>query len=105
MSYSKAPSLQVPPAAGGVEQAPVSGSQLPAMWQLSIAPHCTGFEPTQVPDWQPSAWVQTLPSLQDVPFGAAGFEQAPVDGEQAPARWHWSDAVQTVGLEPVQMPD
>ncbi|PYM17130.1 MAG: hypothetical protein DMD81_10205 [Candidatus Rokuibacteriota bacterium] len=28
----------------------------------------------------------------------AGFEHTPVAGLQVPARWHWSDAVQTTGF-------
>jgi hypothetical protein len=48
--------------------------------------------------------VQALPSLQVVPFAAAGFEQAPVDGLQVPAVWHWSCAVHVTGLPPVQTP-
>lgn len=45
-----------------------------------------------------------LPVLQAVPLGAFGLEQVPVVGSQMPARWHWSDAVQTTGLLPVQTP-
>jgi len=40
---------------------------------------------TQVPDWQASPTVQAFPSLQVVPFVAAGFEHAPVVGLQVPA--------------------
>jgi len=47
--------------------------------------------------------VQALPSLQVVPSGLAGFEQAPVAGSQVPAAWHWSDAAQTT-LVPLQTP-
>jgi hypothetical protein len=49
--------------------------------------------------------VQALPSLQGVPFVLAGFEQAPLDGSQAPAAWHWSDAAQVTGLDPAQIPE
>src|SRR5215831_5124526 len=56
------------------------------------------------PAWQASPVVQALLSLQVVPFGAAGFEQVPVAGLQVPATWHWSDAVHTTGLLPVQVP-
>ena len=38
----------------------------------------------QAPAWQESLWVQALPSLQDVPSGAAGFEQTPVCALQSP---------------------
>src|SRR5262245_29021819 len=55
--------------------------------------------PTQAP-W-PS---QTLVPPQVVPAGWGGFEQAPLDGSQAPAWWHESVALQTTGLEPAQMP-
>jgi hypothetical protein len=34
-----------------------------------------------------------------------GSEHAPEDGSQVPATWHWSEAVQAMGLEPVQVPD
>jgi len=47
------PSLHaVPSASGGLEQAPVFGSQLPAAWHWSGAAHVTGFEPVHAPDWQ-----------------------------------------------------
>jgi len=48
--------------------------------------------------------VQALPSLQLVPFAAAGFEQIPVPGSQVPATWHWSEAMHVSGLDPVQVP-
>ena len=38
----------------------------------------TGLAPVHVPLWQVSVCVQALPSLHVVPFGLAGFEQAPV---------------------------
>jgi hypothetical protein len=66
--------------------------------------HVIGFEPTHAPDWQVSVCVQLLPSLQAEPLLAAGFEQAPVAGSHAPAMWHWSDAVQVTGLEPLHVP-
>jgi hypothetical protein len=48
--------------------------------------------------------VQALPSLQMLPFGLAGFVQAPVAMSHAPARWQSSVAVQTTGLPPVHTP-
>ena len=36
--------------------------------------------------------------------GTAGFEQAPVFGSQAPAKWHASSGVQVIGLPPTQVP-
>jgi len=48
--------------------------------------------------------VQALPSLQALPFIFTGFEHVPVVGEQVPATWHWSEAVQTTGLPPVHTP-
>jgi hypothetical protein len=53
---------------------------------------------------QTSADVQALPSSQVVPFGCAGFEQAPVPGSQAPCVWQASGAGQTTGLAPTQLP-
>jgi hypothetical protein len=44
--------------------------------------------PEQVPAWQVSPVVHGLPSLQVVPFGAVGFEQAPVVGSHVPVTWH-----------------
>ena len=64
----------------------------------------TGFDPVQLPVWQLSLCVQALPSLQAAPFAVAGFEQVPVLRSQVPARWHWSLAVQTTGVPPVQAP-
>src|SRR2546426_207329 len=46
-----------------------------------------------------------MSSLQLVPSAAFGFEHVPVAGLQVPATWHWSLAVQTTGLDPVQIPD
>jgi hypothetical protein len=83
------PSLHAAPLlAIGLEQAPVVGSQVPATWHWSDAVQATGLEPLHVPFWQVSVWVQPLPSLQDVPLLAMGFEQAPVDGSHEPATWH-----------------
>ena len=48
--------------------------------------------------------MQALPSLQTVPFGAAGLEQVPLAGLQVPATWHVSAAVHTTGLAPVHTP-
>jgi hypothetical protein len=100
------PSLHVVPfAATGFEHAPVAVSQVPATWHWSEAVQVTGFEPVHVPDWHVSVWVQALPSLQEVPLAAIGFEHAPVTVSQVPATWHWSEAVQLMGFEPVQVPD
>jgi len=38
------------------------------------------------------------------PFGLAGLEHVPVCGSQRPASWHWSEALHTTGLAPVQAP-
>src|SRR5215813_9370574 len=99
------PSLQlVPSAFAGLEQMPVCGSQVPALWHWSVVVQVTGFVPTQAPAWQESLWVQALPSLQLVPSAFAGFEQVPVCGSQVPALWHWSVAVQVTGFAPTQVP-
>jgi len=67
--------------------------------------HDTGFDPVQAPPWQVSDCVQAFPSLHDVPFGFAGFEQTPVAELHVPASWHWSLAVHVTGFDPVQTPD
>jgi len=83
------PSLHaVPSAAAGTEQAPVTGSQLPATWHWSAAAQVTGFAPAQVPARQTSVWVQALPSLQAVPSFFGGWEHMPVTGLQVPTLWH-----------------
>jgi hypothetical protein len=48
--------------------------------------------------------VQALPSLQLLPLVLAGLLQIPVAGLQLPASWHWSLAVHTTGLVPLQAP-
>src|SRR5438094_8049152 len=75
-----------------------------ASWHWSEAVQTTGFEPVQVPLWQVSVCVQALPSLHAVPLLAFGLEHWPVAVLQVPATWHWSEAVQTTGLVPVQVP-
>src|SRR5206468_4214888 len=88
----------------GLLQAPVVGSQVPAVWHWSAAVHTTGFAPTHAPAWQVSVCVHALASLQLVPLGLAGLLQAPDAGLQAPAVWHWSAAVHTTGFAPTQAP-
>lgn len=53
---------------------------------------------------QTSFVVHEFPSVQTVPFAAAGFEQMPVLWSHAPVTWHWSKAVQTTGLVPEHDP-
>ena len=60
--------------------------------------------PLQVPVWQVSVWVHALPSLHAVPLVLFGLLQTPVALLHVPALWHWSLAVQTIGLAPVQTP-
>src|SRR5438477_559625 len=99
------PSSQgAPSSLAGLLQAPVVGSQVPAVWHWSAAVHTTGFAPTQAPAWQVSLCVHALASLQLVPLGLAGLLQAPVAGSQVPAVWHWSAAVHTTGFAPTQAP-
>jgi hypothetical protein len=66
--------------------------------------HVTEVPPVQMPPWHVSGPVQALPSLQLVPFAAAGFEQVPLPGSHVPATWHWSLAMHVTGLLPVQLP-
>ena len=99
------PSLQAAPfVLAGLEQVPVAGSQVPATWHWSEAVQTTGLLPVQTPLWQVSVCVQALPSLHAVPLLALGLEHWPVAVLQVPATWHWSEAVQTTGLLPVQSP-
>jgi hypothetical protein len=74
----------VPLAAGGFEQVPLDGLQVPATWHASSAVHAVAL-PEQTPEAQTSFVVHALPSLQAVPFGALGLEHVPVDGSHEPA--------------------
>src|SRR5947208_8077585 len=75
------------------------------MWYCSTAVQLTvEFVLPQVPLWQVSSFVQALSSVHAVPFVLGGFEQTPVVVSHVPATWHWSEAVQTTGLEPVHVP-
>jgi hypothetical protein len=99
------PSSQVEPSGfWGFVQLPVAGLQLPASWHESWGIQTTGLEPAQIPVWQVSVWVHMLPSLQIVPLVTGGSEQTPLAGLHTPAAWHWSEAVHTTGLLPVQAP-
>ena len=60
--------------------------------------------PTHRPALQASPVVHALPSSQALPFARAGIEHRPVEGLQVPASWHWSDAMQTTGFVPTQLP-
>jgi hypothetical protein len=77
----------VPSVFCGLEQVPVAGSHVPALWHWSWAKQVTGL-PTQAPFWQVSFWVQRLPSLQAVPSVFFGLVHCPVAGSQVPAVWH-----------------
>jgi len=99
------PSLQVVPfALGGFEQTPVPVLHVPTSWHWSEAVQTTGLAPAQRPAWQVSVCVQALPSVHAVPFALGGFEHTPVPVSHTPASWHWSEAVQTTGFAPVQVP-
>jgi len=63
------PSLQaVPFATAGLEQVPVAGLQVPAVWHWSIAVHVTGLAPRHAPAWHASVCVHALPSSHAVPL-------------------------------------
>src|SRR5204863_6020108 len=83
---------------------PVAGRKALASWHGSEALQTTGLEPVQLPLWQVSVCVQASLSLHAVPLLAFGLEHWPVAVLQVPATWHWSEAVQTMGFEPVQVP-
>jgi hypothetical protein len=73
-----------------------------APWQLVCACVHAGWAP-HAPPVQTSAGPPSAPP-QVVPFGAAGFEQVPVEGLHAPATWQASLAAQVTGFEPAQDP-
>src|SRR5439155_1686507 len=58
----------------------------------------------QAPAWQESLWVQASPSVQAVPFGLSGLEQAPLAGSQTPARSEERSVGKTRGFGPAQAP-
>src|SRR5437867_3730784 len=83
------PSVQaVPFGLSGLEQTPLEGGRAPGRGHWSRAVQTTGCVPTQAPAWQESVWVQASPSVQAVPSGLLGLEQAPLPGSQVPATWH-----------------
>ena len=64
----------------------------------------TGLAPVHTPVWHVSVWVQALPSLHVLPFVALGLLHTPLVVLQTPTAWHWSKAVHTTRLPPVQVP-
>src|SRR3989442_9831798 len=94
----------VPFLAFGLEPWRMRVTRWGATWSWSEWVQELGLEPVQVPFWQVSVCVQALPSLHAVPLLAFGLEHWPVAVLQVPATWHWSSALQTTGLEPVQVP-
>ncbi len=79
------PIEQKPGLSVGREHTPVEELQIPAVWQESGAVHVTWLPAVHVPAWHVSPRSHAFPSLQEVPFAAAGFEQMPVAGLHAPA--------------------
>src|SRR3989442_825548 len=51
-----------------------------------------------------SVWMQTLHSLRGLEWSSGVCYHRLVVVSQVPATWHWSEAVQTTGLEPIQAP-
>jgi hypothetical protein len=90
----------------GLEQVPVSGLQVPAVWHCgSWTVQVTEFpDAVQTPLWQVSS-VQRLSSRsQVVPFGLDVGAEQPVAGLQVPGFSHWLVVVQTVVVPPPQTP-
>jgi hypothetical protein len=87
------------------EQRPLVGSQVPAVWQESLAVHVTGLDPAHAPPWHAYAWLHLLVPRHAVPLAAVGFEHVPVPGSQMPTTWQPSLALQATGLEPMHVPD
>jgi hypothetical protein len=94
----------VPSGAEGLSHPPVAGSQVPGVWHSSVPLQLTGSAPTQAPATQVSLRVHRLPSVHVAPSVLFGLLQTPVAGSHVPGSWHWSSAVQTMGLLPVQAP-
>src|SRR5207248_17173 len=61
--------------------------------------------PIHAPAWHVSVWVQASRSLHPDPSALAGLLQIPDIELQTPATWHWSSAVQAIGLPPTHAPD
>jgi hypothetical protein len=99
------PSLQVVPSGlAGLEQAPVVGLHVPALWHASSALHTTGLAPVHVPAWQVSVCVHASPSWHGDPLAFGTLEQSPVAGSQAPASLHSSSGAHTIGFCPTHAP-
>jgi hypothetical protein len=99
------PSLQVVPFAfAGLEQVPLTVSQVPAVWHWSSTVHVFGAPGLHAPPWQVSTRVQALPSLHADPLALAGLEQMPLVVSQVPAVWQWSDAAHVFGAPGLQAP-
>src|SRR5213079_2734367 len=94
----------VPLLAFGLEHWPVAVLQVPATWHWSEAVQTTGLLPVQTPLWQVSVCVQAFAWLRVLPVAFGGFELVLVAESQVPVVWHWSEAVHTTGLLPVQAP-
>ena len=78
----------VPSVAGGLEHAPLVGSQVPTAWHWSLAVHVTGFEPVHTPSAHAYAWLHGFVPVHAVPSPTVGFEHAPLLGLHVPATWH-----------------
>jgi hypothetical protein len=63
----------------GFEQVPVVGLHDPDAWHWSLGEHVTAV-PVHAPAWHVSLSAHRLPSLHEVPFGAAVLAHAPVVG-------------------------
>src|SRR5947207_2718754 len=94
----------MPMLALGLWHWPVAVLQVPATWLWSEAVQTAGLLLFLRDALPVSVCVQALPSLHAVPLLAFGLEHWPVAVLQVPATWHWSEAVQTTGLLPVQSP-
>jgi hypothetical protein len=98
----------------GVAHVPLLSSVWPQgqFWHVPLQQVCPDEQAwPQAPQLPASVWVlvqaplQQVPvPLQVVPSGRVGLEHTPVAGSQVPTPWHWSEAVQTTALPPVQAP-
>src|SRR5438552_18739830 len=79
------PSVQgVPSAWAGFVQAPVAGSQVPAVWHWSEAVHTTGIVPSRAAPTPQAACVHALPSCQAAPPVWTVARAAPAARPRAP---------------------
>ena len=82
---------------------PLAASQVSSV-QAKPSLQFTAALPRHLPAAQASPLVHALPSSQPLPSDFNGLLHKPVGVAHVPATWHWSCALQTTALLPVQVP-